>query len=66
MKIYQDGQVVANVGMSAVGNANSGNPIRLAQDGTGSYGIPFEGKIANTVIFDYVLSADEVLKLLEQ
>ena len=66
MKIYQDGQVVANASMMAVGNANSGNPIRLAQDGTGSYGIPFEGKIANTVIFDYVLSADEVLKLLEQ
>ena len=58
--IYQDGQSVGSANMSALTDMGSGLPIRLAQDGTGAYGIPFEGKIGNTFIFDYVLSPEEV------
>ncbi|GGW50527.1 LamG domain-containing protein [Arenibacter certesii] len=63
MRMYQDGVLVANADMSNVGNTNSGNPLRIAQDGTGSYGISFEGKIANSMIFDYVLTEEEVVEL---
>lgn len=66
MKMYQDGQLVAMETMALLGNTSPGNPLRLAQDGTGSYGIPFEGKIANSVIFDYVLSDEEIETLLSE
>ncbi|NKI26984.1 LamG domain-containing protein [Arenibacter sp. 6A1] len=63
MLMYQDGVLVASADMSNVTNTDSGNPLRIAQDGTGSYGVPFQGKIANSMIFDYVLSADEIAEL---
>tara|TARA_R100000935_G_scaffold58875_2_gene98909 strand:+ start:9494 stop:11221 length:1728 start_codon:yes stop_codon:yes gene_type:complete len=63
MTLYQDGNSVASTSMSALTNTESGNPLRLAQDGTSNYGQFFEGKIAGTVIYDYVLSAEEVMAL---
>ncbi|GAA3554414.1 LamG domain-containing protein [Snuella lapsa] len=64
MRMYQDGVLVASADMSNVGNTNSGNPLRIAQDGTGAYGIPFEGKIANSAIFNYALEEEEIQELL--
>lgn len=58
--IYQDAQFFASVDMSSIGDMNSGLPIRIGQDGTGTYGVPFTGKVANTMIFDYVLTPEEV------
>ncbi|GAA3584663.1 hypothetical protein GCM10022395_35810 [Snuella lapsa] len=61
--IYQDGEKVGETNMSALGNMDSGFPIRLAQDGTDNYGHFFNGKVANSMIFDYVLSPVEVTSL---
>jgi len=60
---YQDGVATGSVDMSALGDMNSGFPIRLAQDGTGTYGDWFEGKVANSMVFDYALSAEEMTAL---
>lgn len=62
---YQDGVEVGSTDMSAIGDMSSGYPIRLAQDGTGnySYGYWFEGKVANSMVFDYVLEAGEIAAL---
>ena len=57
---------MASTSMSALTNTESGNPLRLAQDGTGAYGQFFEGKIAGTVIYDYVISAEEVKALFDR
>ncbi|NNG10695.1 MAG: LamG domain-containing protein [Arenibacter sp.] len=61
--VYQDGEEVGNANMSALGDMNSNLPIRLAQDGTGNYGNWFQGIVANAMIFDYVLTAEEVATL---
>lgn len=63
--IYQDGVAVASEDMSHVTNmkAPENYPIRLAQDGTGEYGYTYEGKVANVVIADFVLSAEEMMEL---
>ena len=63
MTMYQDGKEVASTSMAAVGNTESGNPLRLAQDGTSNYGQFFEGKIAGAVIYDYALTVEEVALL---
>ncbi|MCM4162531.1 MULTISPECIES: LamG domain-containing protein [unclassified Arenibacter] len=63
MTLYQDGKEVTSTSMAAVGNTESGNPLRLAQDGTSNYGQFFQGKIAGTVIYDYALSDQEVAAL---
>jgi hypothetical protein len=60
---YQDDRQVLTEDMSLVGNISSGNPLRIAQDGTGGYGGFFEGKIGNVIIYDYVLSAEEAVML---
>lgn len=64
MTLYADGAEVASEDMSGVGTATSGNPLRLAQDGTGGYGQFFQGKIADTVIYDYVLTPEEITALI--
>lgn len=64
MKMYVDGSEVAKAALSSVGTANSGNPLRLAQDGTGTYGQFFQGKMADTVIYDYALTANQVAALI--
>jgi hypothetical protein len=66
MKMYQDGVMVESADMTAVTSSDSGNPLRLAQDGTGMYGQNFEGKIANTVIYDYVLTDQEITDLFNE
>ena len=60
MSLYQDGDLVASDNMADVGNTNSGDPLRIAQDGPATYGQFFNGKIAETVIYDYVLSATDI------
>lgn len=65
--IYQDGEAIGSTSMAEMsGSMDSGMPIRLAQDGTGSYGDWFEGKVANTMVFDYALSAEEMKALFEE
>ena len=67
MTMYQDGIAVESESMAAiVGSTTDGNPIRIAQDGTGNYGQFFDGDIADTKIFDYALSAQEVKDLAEE
>ncbi len=63
--VYQDGNSTGSADMSALGSMDSGLPIRLAQDGTGSYGDWFEGKVAETVIYDYVLTAEQIKSLFD-
>lgn len=58
--IYQDGISIGSTDMSGIGDMSSGNPIHLAQDGTGGYGDWFEGQIGEVFIYDYVLSSEEV------
>ena len=64
MTLYADGSEVASENMSGVGAANSSNPLRLAQDGTGAYGQFFQGKIADAVIYDYVLTEAQINALI--
>lgn len=64
--IFQDGITLGSVDMTALTDMTVANSIRLAQDGTGAYSLWYEGKIANTMIFDYVLSEDEILSLFQQ
>jgi hypothetical protein len=66
MTLYQDGVAMISADMSAVGNIKSGNPLRIAQDGTGNYGQFFEGDIADAKIYDYVLSASEIADLAKE
>ncbi|TQO39737.1 concanavalin A-like lectin/glucanase superfamily protein [Arenibacter algicola] len=60
MSLYQDGVLTASDDMSALGAMSSGFPIRVGQDGTGTYGQFFEGKVAGLVINNYVMSNEEV------
>lgn len=66
MKMYQDGVMAESADMTAVASSDSGNPLRLAHDGPGTYSQFFEGKIANTIIYDYVLIDQEILDLYNQ
>ncbi|MCT4586926.1 MAG: LamG domain-containing protein [Carboxylicivirga sp.] len=61
--LYQDGKKVGSTSIAGAGSLASGLPMRLAQEGTGAYGDFFEGKIGRAMIFDYVVSADDALKL---
>lgn len=61
--IYQDSEYFTSTDMSAIGDMDSGLPIRIGQDGTGTYGSKFTGKVANTIIFDYVLTPEEIANL---
>lgn len=61
--IYQDGIELNRENMSAVGDMNSGFPINVAQDGTGTYGGFFPGQTGEPIIYDYALSAKEVAEM---
>lgn len=63
MTMYQDAKAVASKDMSAVGSINSGNQLRMAQDGPATYPQFFEGKIANFMICDYVLTPQNITDL---
>ncbi|MCT4586901.1 MAG: LamG domain-containing protein [Carboxylicivirga sp.] len=61
--VYQDGVLVSSKDMSHLGAMTSGYPVRIAQDGTGTYSHWFGGKVANSIIFDYALTKEEVFEL---
>jgi len=61
--IFQDGVSIGTADMSGIGTMNSTFPINIAQEGTGSYGQWFQGNVANTMIFDYVLTSSQVTTL---
>ncbi|MDN5213676.1 LamG domain-containing protein [Fulvivirgaceae bacterium BMA12] len=61
--IYQDGVALEAVDMSGLGDMTSGFPMRLAQDGTGGYGLWYEGKTSTAYVFDYALSESEMAAL---
>ncbi len=58
--IYQDGVESGRTSMTSIGNIHSGLPIRLAQDGTGSYGTPFVGSIDEVRIWNAALSSQDI------
>ena len=66
MAVYQDGSFVSSVDMSAIGDMNSGFPINIAQDGTGTYGVDFDGTIGETYLFDFVLDPEDIEALYNQ
>lgn len=61
--LYEDGVNIGTKDISGLTDMTSGNPINIAQDGTGSYGSWFNGSIANVKLFDYVLTENQVLNL---
>ena len=62
--VYQDGVEMGSSSLAGLtGEINSGLPIRIAQEGTATYGDWFEGKVSNTYIFDHALTAAEMLAL---
>lgn len=64
MIMYQDGSEISRAGLAGIGNTDSGNPLRLAQDGPATYGQFFQGKIADVVIYDYVLAEADIKRLI--
>jgi hypothetical protein len=66
--IYQDGVAVDSKDMSHVANMKTPQnyPIRLAQDGTGMYSPKFKGKVANAVVADFALTAEQMMELFNQ
>ncbi len=61
--IYQDGELIEAKSMAALGDMTSGYPVRLAQDGTGGYGHWYVGQTATAYLFDYALTAEQMMKL---
>lgn len=61
--IYQDGEIWGSADISSFGDMDSGYPVRIAQDGTGTYGYWYEGSTSTAYMFDYALSAEEMLLL---
>ena len=65
--IYLDGYEVSYISqpsISGVGNIGTGYPFRLSSDRYGSYN--FNGQIDNAIIFNRVLSAEEVAHLFRE
>ncbi|NKI27455.1 LamG domain-containing protein [Arenibacter sp. 6A1] len=61
--LYSDGVEVDRASIAGFGNMTHDYPIRIAQDGTGSYGLWYEGKVGQVLIHDWVLTPDEVASL---
>ena len=61
--LYSDGVEVDRDDISGFGDMAPDYPIRVAQDGTGAYGLWFEGKVGQVLIHDYVLTPEEVASL---
>ena len=57
--IYIDGTSNGSIDISAVDNLDAGMPWRIGNDGTGFY-TDWIGKISDVVIYDYVVSAEEI------
>lgn len=64
MVIYFDGLPTVSTVMDAV-NIDSGMPVHINQDGTGSYGDKLEAEYSDVVFYDYALSPAAVLDLFE-
>jgi hypothetical protein len=62
-KVYQDAVEVNSGDASALGDFTHTTPIRIGQDGTGSYGHWFEGQVADVKMFDSALSAEAISAL---
>ena len=63
--IYIDGVADGSESIATVDNLDAGMPWRIGNEGTGSYNDWF-GKIADVVIYDYVLTAEEVTEVFNQ
>ncbi|MBJ6368061.1 LamG domain-containing protein [Snuella sedimenti] len=61
--IYIDGKSEGTVNISTVDDLTTGMPWRIGNEGTGSY-TDWIGKIADVVIYDYVLAEDDIKKLI--
>ncbi|MDO5977430.1 LamG domain-containing protein [Flavivirga spongiicola] len=59
--LYEDLVEIERKDMSAVGNMDSGLPIYVAQDGTGTYGIPYLGMTREVYFHDVAMSKEELL-----
>ena len=59
--LYQDLVEIERADMSAVGNTDSGFPIYVGQDGTGTYGIPYIGQTREVYFHDVAMSKEELL-----
>ncbi len=59
--LYHDLEEIERKDMSAIGDINSGFPINIAQDGTGTYGIPYLGESGEAYIHDVAMSKEELL-----
>ena len=60
--LYHDLVEIDRADMSAIGNTNSGYPINIAEDGTGTYGIPFLGDTREVYFHDVAMSKEELLE----
>lgn len=58
--LYVDGREVQNATMSSVGNVNNGLNIGIGQDGTGSYGSLFRGRLDEVRLWSDVRSQTEI------
>ncbi|WP_341215654.1 LamG domain-containing protein [uncultured Wocania sp.] len=63
--LYIDGKPEGSVSITTVDNLDSGMPWRIGNEGTGSYTDWF-GKIADVVIYDYVLSEADIERLADE
>jgi hypothetical protein len=59
LSMYIDGVLVQAVSMSVVANINSGNTVKIAQDGTGNYGSAATCQLADVRIWNKVLPLPE-------
>lgn len=60
MKIYHDGEFQGETSIANIGNLDSGFDLHVGQDGTGSYGFPYNGSLREIRIFNTVLDAQTV------
>ena len=58
--LYEDLVEIDRENMSAIGDTNSGLPIYVGQDGTGTYGIPYIGTTREVYFHDVALSKKEL------
>jgi len=63
--IYQDLVEIDRKDMSAIGNMDSGMPIYVGQDGTGTYGKVFIGQTREVYFHDVALTKDELKKIFD-
>lgn len=60
LSVYQDGRLMGQASMSAIGNVDAGLNFCLAQDGTQTYFVNFDGAIAEVRLWEEALSQETV------